>query len=379
MRNLIIADPPARPGAWPSLSAEDRFARVVEAVPTALVLIAPDGRIELINRQAERMFGYDRAELHGELLEVLMPERFRRAHPGLRRAFLADMSPRMMGEDRELLGLRKDGSEFPIEVGLNPMVVDDNTMVLAGIIDVTARRENEQARKQQRTELERSNADLEEFAYAVSHDLKAPLRGIAHLAQWIGEDVGAAASPETAENIKLLQGRVTRLQMLLDGMLAYARAGRADSTVEPVDVAEMVRDIAALLAPKPGFTIAFDGPCPPIRTYRAPLHTVLENLISNALKHHDRDAGRISVSMRLADGEAEIRVADDGPGIAQKFHDRIFVIFQTLARRDEVETSGIGLAIVKKRITDNGGRIRVESAPPARGTTFVFTWKEATP
>ena len=106
---------------------------------------------------------------------------------------------------------------------------------------------------------------------------------------------------------------------------------------------------------------------------------MLENLISNALKHHDRDTGHVTVSMRRVDGEAEFRVADDGPGIAPKFHDRIFVIFQTLARRDEVETSGIGLAIVKKRVTDNGGRIRVESAPPARGTTFVFTWKEAMP
>ena len=116
---------------------------------------------------------------------------------------------------------------------------------------------------------------------------------------------------------------------------------------------------------------------PAIRTHRVPLRAVLENLIANGVKHHDRAEGRISVSMRLEDGVAEFRVNDDGPGIAPRFHERIFVIFQTLASRDDVESSGIGLAIVKKRVENHGGRIWVESTPPARGTTFAFTWKEA--
>jgi signal transduction histidine kinase len=116
---------------------------------------------------------------------------------------------------------------------------------------------------------------------------------------------------------------------------------------------------------------------PPLRTHRASLLVVLQNLIGNAIKHHDRSDGHVSVTMRKQNGMAEFRVSDDGPGIAPRFHDRIFVIFQTLASRDEVEASGIGLAIVKKRVEGHGGRIWVESEPPARGTTFVFNWKEA--
>jgi signal transduction histidine kinase len=117
----------------------------------------------------------------------------------------------------------------------------------------------------------------------------------------------------------------------------------------------------------------------PIRSHRASILVVLQNLIGNAIKHHDRAEGRVTVSMRRVDGVVEFRVSDDGPGIAPRFHDRIFVIFQTLASRDDVESSGIGLAIVKKRVEGHGGRIWVESAPPARGTTFVFTWKEQAP
>ena len=188
----------------------------------------------------------------------------------------------------------------------------------------------------------------------------------------------ATASPETLENLELLQGRATRLQMLLDGLLAYSRVGHTQATVEDVDIAEMVQDIAAMLGPPPGFVIAYQGTMAVIRTYRAPIRVVLENLIGNGLKHHDRSEGRITVSMRQIEGEMELRVTDDGPGIEPRFHDRIFTIFQTLAGRDDVESSGIGLAIVKKKVLAHGGRIWIESAPPVRGSTFAFTWKEAT-
>ena len=364
-------------GTWPSLSAEDRFARVVEAAPTALLLTGRSGLIEMVNRQAERMFGYDRAELQDQPLELLLPERFRGHHVGLRQRFLDNMAPRIMGEGRDLFGLRKDGSEFPLEIGLNPIDLDGEPMVLAGIVDVTARHKIEREREQQQRELERSNADLEEFAYAASHDLKAPLRAISHLVQWISEDIEAAASAETLDNLKTLRGRVTRLQTLLDGLLAYSRVGRAHAAIEAVDIAEVVDDIVAMLAPPPGFVVACEGEMMVLRTHRMPIQLVLENLISNGLKHHDRTEGRITVAMRVVDGMAEFRVSDDGPGIAPRFHDRIFVIFQTLASRDDVETSGIGLAIVKKQVQGHGGQIRLESAPPARGTSFVFTWKEA--
>ncbi len=364
------------PGAWPVLSSEDRFARLVDASPTALILAGPTGLIELMNLRAERMFGYGREELVGKQLEVLVPERYGSAHVDLRNHFLAHRSARLMGVGRDLYGLRKDGSEFPLEIGLNPIDLDGQAMVLAGIIDITARRRIEAEKEQQRIELARSNSDLEEFAYVASHDLKAPLRAISHLVEWIAEDVEPTASTETIDNLKLLRGRVVRLQSLLDGLLAYSRVGRSRFSNESVDVAEVVRDIVAVLSPPPGFVVECDAAMPLLRTHRSAILVVLQNLISNGLKHHDLGEGRIAVSMRLQNGVAEFRVSDDGPGISARFHERIFVIFQTLASRDDVETSGIGLAIVKKRVEGHGGRIWVESAPPARGTTIAFTWKE---
>ncbi len=332
---------------WRSLSAKERFAPVVEASPTALVLVGHTGRIEMVNRQAERMFGYDRIALHGEPVELLLPERFGHQHVDMRNGFLTDISPRMLGEERDLFGLRRDGTRFPLEMGLNPIDIDGESMVLAGIIDVTARYESERQKDQALRELERSNADLEEFAYAASHDLKAPLRAISHLVHWIGEDVAATASPETRENLTLLEGRATRLQMLLDGLLAFSRAGRTH-TAEDVDIADLVNEVATMLAPPSGFVIAYDGPIEVIHTHRLPIRVVLENLVGNALKYHDRGEGRIIVCARQVDDMVEFRIADDGPGIEPRFHDRIFSIFQTLAGRDDIESSGIGLAIVKK-------------------------------
>jgi PAS domain S-box-containing protein len=405
--NVTTADFASR--GWQNLTTEDRFARVIEASPIALVLAAANGRIVLVNRLVERMFGYDRAELHGKPLELLLPERFRDGHLALRQQFLADMSPRLMGEGRQLFGLRKDDSEFPLEIGLNPIDLGPlnsgainsgpgnpgpgnpgplnsgpgnpgaEAMVLAGIADITARHAIEQEREQQRLDLVRSNADLEEFAYIASHDLKAPLRGIAQLVQWISEDNALTSGADTLENLKMLRARVTRMQMLLDGLLAYSRVGRERAAVEEVDIGDLVEDITAMLAPPPGFVIVCKSRMPVLRTHRAPIRAVLENLIGNAMKHHDRAEGRVTIAARMLEGMAEFRISDDGPGISPWFHDRIFMIFETLASREDVESSGIGLAIVKKKVESHGGQIRVESAPPARGSTFVFTWQEAAP
>jgi DNA-binding response OmpR family regulator len=225
-------------------------------------------------------------------------------------------------------------------------------------------------------ERRRVEGDMYALIRVASHDLKAPLQAIIHLAQWIGEDIGPAISAETTEYLGLLRGRVTRLQMLLDGLLVYLRVAIARSVVEDVDIGALVHDIVATMAPPPGFIVACDGNISMLRTDCTSIRVVLENLIGNALKHHDREEGRVTVSTRLDDGVAEFRVSDDGPGIPPQFHDRIFVIFQTLVGRDEFESSGIGLAIVKKKVEGHGGRVWVESAPPERGATFAFTWKE---
>jgi signal transduction histidine kinase len=231
--------------------------------------------------------------------------------------------------------------------------------------------------EQQALKLSRLNADLQQFAYAASHDLKAPLHAIARLADWISEDIQGSASPETLENLRLMRQRAARLQMLIASLLRYARAGHTETPVEAVDLAELVGDIVASIAPPPGFVVQFRGEIQVVLTQRSPLEHVLRNLISNAIDHHDRAAGEVIVSASLVGGVTEFRVEDDGPGIGAEFHQRIFAIFQTLKRRDESETSGVGLSIVQKIVERAGGKVWIESAPPRRGAAFVFTWPEA--
>ena len=233
------------------------------------------------------------------------------------------------------------------------------------------------ARRAEAGELERSNADLEEFSYAVSHDLKAPLRAIGHLAEWIEQDVKAVASPETCENISLLQSRVIRMQKLLDGLLEYSHVGRTTSLVEDVDVAKVTSEVTSMLGLPSAFAVSFEAGASVLWTEKVAIQIVLQNLIANSVKHHDRSQGFIRVGMKLTNGLAEFRVSDDGPGIPIQFQKRIFTIFQTLKSRDDLEGSGIGLAIVKRKVETHGGQIWVESAPPARGTTIAFTWDEA--
>jgi signal transduction histidine kinase/DNA-binding response OmpR family regulator len=255
---------------------------------------------------------------------------------------------------------------------------DGTPLRMIGVsLDVTARKQAEAQQElllaeneSQRRELQRSNADLEEFAYSASHDLKAPLRAISHLAQWISDDVGATAGQDTIDNLRLMCGRVDRMRRLLDGLLAYSRVGRVHANVGDVDIAQIVGEISDALTPPPGFVVECVGETWAIRTHRISIQAVLQNLIANSLKHHDRSSGRITIAMRRLDGLVEFRVGDDGPGIPKRFHDRIFRIFETLASRDDTEAGGIGLAIVKKHVHTHDGKILVESAPPARGTTF---------
>jgi signal transduction histidine kinase len=221
--------------------------------------------------------------------------------------------------------------------------------------------------------LERSNKDLDQFAYITSHDLKAPLRGIQNLASFIEEDLRASLTDETREHLRLLRGRVNRLEQLVEGILQYSRSARLFSKPEPVPVGALCQEIWELLAPRDGARLHLAPDLPTIVTEKVPLQQVLMNLISNALKYNPKPDPQVWIAARETAGRWELSVKDDGPGIAPRFHDRIWVIFQTLQPRDQIESTGIGLAVVRKIIEAKGGRAWVDS-DEGRGATFYFTW-----
>ncbi|WP_437531061.1 ATP-binding protein [Sorangium sp. So ce726] len=221
--------------------------------------------------------------------------------------------------------------------------------------------------------LERTNAELDQFAYVTSHDLKAPLRGIASLAQWIEEDLSDKLTADTRHQMDLLRGRVRRMEALIEGILAYSRATRFREKPESVDLERLAKEVVELIAPRPPARVTLDVPPATLRTYKVPLQQVLMNLITNGLKHAGREDAAVSVSAREQGDRIEISVSDNGPGIAPAFQEKVWGMFQTLQARDKVESTGIGLAIVRKIVESRGGRAWVESDGKS-GATFRFTW-----
>lgn len=221
--------------------------------------------------------------------------------------------------------------------------------------------------------LEKRNQELDQFAYVASHDLKAPLRAIANLSQWVEEDINDQLSDENRYQMQLLRGRVHRLEALIDGLLQYSRVGRMATANELVDVKALLVEVLSLIAPPPEFTIAIASEMPTLNTQKIPLLQVFSNLITNAVKHHNRPAGNIVIAVTDQGDYYEFTISDDGPGIAPQYHEKIFGIFQTLEARDKVENTGVGLAIVKKIVESQGGRISIESQE-GQGATFRFTW-----
>ena len=269
---------------------------------------------------------------------------------------------------------RPDGSWRVLSGSAQPLRLPDGSSAGAALVirDETERLAAEEERTRLIDALGRSNRELDQFAYVASHDLKAPLRGIGNLAQWVEEDMGGTLPAKVQQHLDMMRGRIQRMDALIDGILAYSRAGRTRTEALPVALAEVLQEVLLLLAPEHA---AFETttPLPMLWGERTALQQVFLNLVGNALKHAAGPDARVEVCATDLGSQWQLSVKDNGPGIAARYHDRIWGMFQTLQSRDRVEGTGIGLAVVRKIVEAQGGRTWVESEP-GHGAAFHFTW-----
>ena len=227
-------------------------------------------------------------------------------------------------------------------------------------------------------EADRRAQYLEQFAYVTSHDLKAPLRAVSNLAEWIEEDLADKLDDASREQLALLRDRVQRMHNLIEGLLEYSRVGRTSDSEKNVDTRELISEIVDSLSPPKGFKIKIQGEMPTLYVDRLQLGQVFSNLIGNALKHHGGEKGKIRIACESYPEGCKFSVCDDGKGIDPRYHDKVFMMFQTLAFGDFENSTGIGLALVKKIIEENGGTIRLDS-DVGKGACFYFTWPTKRP
>jgi PAS domain S-box-containing protein len=356
--------------------SEARIRAIVDTAVDGIITIDERGVVDTFNPAAERTFGYAAAEVVGRNVSMLMPSPHREAHDGYIARYLASGEKRVIGIGREVVGGRKDGSTFPMDLAVGEARIGARRLFTAVVRDITLRKQAEARQVELLYDLGAANEELKNFAYVVSHDLKAPLRGIGSLADWLVSDYADKLDGQGREYLALLKNRVTRMDGLIDGVLEYSRVGRVKETRVSVDLNALVPEIVDALAAPPSVTISVQDRMPTVVAERTRLRQLFQNLIGNAIKHLDRPHGEVRVAAHDDGDHYTFSVADNGPGIDPRHHERIFQLFQTLSPRDRKESTGVGLALVKKIVELHGGRVWLESQT-GQGTTFFFTLPKA--
>jgi PAS domain S-box-containing protein len=347
----------------------DLFQNAMEHAINGMALVAPDGRWLRANPSLCDLTGYTEDELQEmHLWQIVHPEEAAAVEADFRG--LGDAKAPNVPIERRCM--TRNGIEIPVLISDSLLVRDDSGRPLYAVVgfqDVSEQKHTEAV-------LRRSIGELEQFAYVVSHDLRAPLRAIRNLVGWIAEDLGGESSlPQiVVKNIDLLRQRTDRLDALIEGILQYSRIGREVRETSELNPAQLIRDTWVLLGPTRRMSLRVDCTVPWLQASEVPLSLVIRNLMDNAIKHNDAPEGIVTVTVRAEEQWYRFDVADNGPGIPAEHRDRIFRIFETLQPKDATGTVGVGLALVRKTVDQIGGRIEVLDNPDGRGALFRVRW-----
>ncbi|MEX1188643.1 MAG: PAS domain-containing protein [Bacteroidia bacterium] len=355
--------------------SETRFRNLVQNSSDIITILNPTAEVLYESPAFYRAFGFKENEIVGKsAFDFIHAEDIESVKNAFTKLILDASSSisvtfRFRKKDGNYIYLEAIGNNLLDAPGINGIVINSR--------DVSERFESETQLKAYASSLEKINKELDQFAYIVSHDLKAPLRAINNLAEWIAEDLETMMDDGTKKNISLLKGRIGRMEALINGILQYSRAGRLKAEIIPIPMNDFVSDIISNLSPPENFVVQIQENMPTVEAEKVALDQVFSNFISNAIKYNSNENPIINIGYEDKGLLHCFFVEDNGPGISSDFHEKVFAIFQTLQARDSIESTGVGLAIVKKIVEEKGGNVWLESEE-GHGAKFIFTFPKLT-